>query len=90
MAEHLSSRVSPTFAAQLRAACAEARSLRDPDSLVTWRVYELPPGPYDRRATSALVFEHEWAVRRVREYPSDWRALDDAALLALSDRRGRV
>ena len=87
MAEHLSSSVSPTFAAQLRAAVERARLVHDADAHVTWRVYELPPIPYDRRAMPALIFEHEWAVRRVRHYPSDWRSLDDDALIALCGHR---
>jgi hypothetical protein len=49
-----------------------------------WRVYELPPLPFDRRNSSSLVFESDNAVRRVRNYPLDWRHLSDEELLALS------
>jgi hypothetical protein len=49
-----------------------------------WLVYELPPLPFDRRNTPSLVFENERAVRRVRDYPADWRNLSDDALLELS------
>jgi hypothetical protein len=51
---------------------------------VTWLVYELPPATFDRRGTSSLVFESEGAVRRVRDYPADWRNLSNEALYPLS------
>jgi hypothetical protein len=51
---------------------------------VLWLVYELPSSTYDRRTTASLVFETESLVRRVRDYPSNWRTLSDDALLALS------
>lgn len=50
----------------------------------TWLVYQLPPLPFDRRSTDSLVFENENVVRRVRNYPPDWRLLDDEKLFALS------
>jgi hypothetical protein len=49
-----------------------------------WLVYELPPGPFDRRTSPSLVFETETTVRRVRSYPPGWRDLSDADLFALS------
>jgi hypothetical protein len=49
-----------------------------------WRVYELAPPTLDRRTSPSLVFENEMTVRRVRQYPADWRTLNDAELLALS------
>jgi hypothetical protein len=49
-----------------------------------WLVYELPAMPFDRRSTPSLVFESDNAVRRVRDFPSDWRALTDEELFALS------
>ena len=49
-----------------------------------WRVYELPPASYDRRAANTLVFETYGVIRRVRNFPHDWRALPPVALLALS------
>ena len=51
---------------------------------VEWRVYELPPGVYDRRGSASLVFESSDAFRRVRAYPRDWRALDDERLFEVS------
>lgn len=49
-----------------------------------WLVYELLPA-YDRRGAS-LVFESENVVRRVRDYPGNWRELADADLLPLMER----
>jgi len=49
-----------------------------------WFVYELPPSPLDRRSSSSLVFESEGTVRRVRDYPGDWRSLSDEELFKLS------
>ena len=51
---------------------------------VSWLVYELPPQPFDRRSTPSLVFESEGAVRRVRDFPANWRTFGDAELFALS------
>jgi hypothetical protein len=51
---------------------------------VLWFVFELPPTPYDRRQSPSLVFESDATVRRVRNYPANWRTLTDAELLALS------
>ena len=51
---------------------------------VRWLVYELPPMPLDRRSTPSLVFESECAMRRVRDFPVNWRMLSDAELFALS------
>lgn len=51
---------------------------------VAWLVYELPPIPYDRRTTSSLIFENESVMRRVRNFPSGWRALTDDELFELS------
>jgi hypothetical protein len=49
-----------------------------------WLVYELTSA-YDRRGGS-LVFESENVVRRVRDYPENWRELPDEDLLPLMDR----
>lgn len=87
MAEHFPTSASPAFAAHLRAAARDARLLYDPDAHVTWRVYELAPAPTGRRHVPTLVFEHEFVVRRVQQYPVGWRALDDASLLALAWHR---
>ena len=46
-----------------------------------WNVYERPIGPDPR---PALVFEASDKVRVIRVYPSNWRALSDGDLFALS------
>ena len=51
-----------------------------------WIVSERPFSEYDRRSGSSLIFSSELAVRRVRDYPSDWFTLSDADLAALSWR----
>lgn len=51
---------------------------------VPWLVYELPAMPFDRRSSPSLVFESEHAVRRVRDFPNDWRSISDDELFALS------
>ena len=51
-----------------------------------WSVTEQPFSEYDRRRGSSLIFSSELAVRRVRDYPSDWFTLSDTALAALSWR----
>ena len=51
---------------------------------VAWLVYEMPADRLDRRSSSSLVFESDDAMRRVRNYPADWRESSDEALLALS------
>ena len=38
----------------------------------------------EHRAGPSLVFESETAVRRVRDFPADWRKLSDDDLFALS------
>ena len=49
-----------------------------------WLVSEQPFSEYDRRSGFSLIFASELAVRRVRDYPSDWFTLPDAELAALS------
>jgi hypothetical protein len=51
-----------------------------------WLVSERPFSEYDRRSGYSLIFSSELAVRRVRNYPSDWFTLSDADLAALSWR----
>jgi len=51
-----------------------------------WNVYEQAFGDYDRRSGMSLIFASEAAVRRVRDFPSDWMELSDEELLALSWR----
>ena len=50
-----------------------------------WWVYEFAPA-FDRRRGPVLVFESDSIVRTVRTFPSEWRALSDQELLALSER----
>lgn len=52
-----------------------------------WRVYELESGPYDRRSGRSLIFESDGVLRRVRDYPANWRELSDAQLMEVSWRR---
>lgn len=49
-----------------------------------WRVYEQAFSGYDRRTGTSLIFASEAAVRRVRDFPSDWLTLSDEELLSLS------
>ena len=51
-----------------------------------WLVSERPFSEYDRRSGASLIFSSELAVRRVRDYPSDWFTLSNADLAALSWR----
>ena len=51
-----------------------------------WLVSEQPFSEYDRRRGYSLIFASELAVRRVRDYPSDWFTLSDPELAALSWR----
>ena len=51
---------------------------------VKWRAFERPFSDYDRRTGVSLIFASESAVRRVRDYPSNWRALTDKELETLS------
>jgi hypothetical protein len=51
---------------------------------VAWLVYERPAQVFDRRNSPSLVFESDGVVRRVRDFPADWRALSDADLWMLS------
>jgi hypothetical protein len=50
---------------------------------IAWSV-RLIVNRYDRRATPDLVFESDAVVRRVRNYPANWRALSDEALFLVS------
>ncbi|MFL5612452.1 MAG: hypothetical protein ACJ796_02190 [Gemmatimonadaceae bacterium] len=50
---------------------------------VVWLVYELAL-PFDRRSTPSLIFENEQVMRRIRNYPANWRTLSDEDLFALS------
>ncbi len=66
-----------------------ATRLRDEGRHITidgdlWVVYERPPEQLDRRQSPSLVFECRTAIRRVRDYPPDWRELGDDELARLS------
>ena len=58
------------------------------DGLVEWVVVEADaaavPGAH---GSHCLVFTRPDCIRRVWDYPADWRALDPAGLAALSWRR---
>ena len=66
-------------------AVANARTIETGEG--EWRVYELECGQYDRRAGPSLIFESDGVLRRVRDYPSDWRELSDAELMQVSWHR---
>lgn len=52
---------------------------------VRWRVYEesgaVVPGA---RGSACLVFDSDAVIRRVWNYPTEWRALSAAELIAIS------
>lgn len=49
-----------------------------------WHVSERPFSEYDRRRGHSLIFTSDLAVRRVRDYPTDWYDLSEQALAELS------
>ncbi len=49
-----------------------------------WRVYEQVVGDYDRRSGRSLIFNGDFAVRRVRNFPENWNELSDQDLMELS------
>jgi hypothetical protein len=72
---------------EVESSADRARVRRFTDDLgQTWFVSERPFSEYDRRTGSSLIFSSELAVRRVRDYPSDWFTLSDSDLAALSWR----
>ncbi len=68
----------------LRFRAARARALLNARRLSVpsgqFIVYELPPSEYDRRQTNSLIFESASIMRRVRDYPPNWRDLRDPEL----------
>jgi hypothetical protein len=66
---------------KLQSASAPVRIIRTMEG--DWRVYERA-SVYDRRIKPDLVFESDGVIRRVREYPSNWAELSDAALMSVS------
>ena len=57
------------------------------DTGMTWLVSEQRFSEYDRRSGYSLIFSSELAVRRVRNYPSDWDTMSVSELEALSWRK---
>ena len=51
-----------------------------------WSVYEQPFADYDRRRGISLIFASDAAMRRVRDYPDNWRTLSDTELASMSWR----
>lgn len=68
-----------------RIARHDARVIRYQGTI--WVVYAQRIGPYDRRSRPHLFFESDAVVRRVRDYPDDWRALSEEELGRVSERR---
>jgi hypothetical protein len=52
-----------------------------------WQVREVGPPAYDRRASASLIFYTDEVMRRVRQFPPNWRELSDEELYALSMAR---
>ena len=50
---------------------------------IRWCVYEVPATAMDRRSTPSLVFETDDVVRRIRNYPPEWRDLTEEDLVRL-------
>lgn len=59
------------------------RTIVDQEGRV-WLVREMRSPSYDRRDSASLVFLTDEVMRRVRDYPAEWRTLSDEALYALS------
>ena len=72
----------------VRAAKRDARPLTTDG--VSWLVYELPPTVMDRRSSPSLIFENVHIVRRIRNYPPDWRQCSDEELGRLMDAPGPI
>jgi hypothetical protein len=49
-----------------------------------WMVREAAWGGPGGRGQTCLIFENDAVVRRVREFPADWRTCSDEALYSLS------
>ena len=74
---------TPNEAASADAAVEREREFVDVDG-TRWRVKEMAFSLYDRRRGASLIFWSDGAVRRVRDYPTDWHALSDEELALLS------
>lgn len=58
------------------------------DEWFDWTVREVKAdGVPGARGSRCLLFTRENCIRRVWDFPADWRALDEAGLAALSGRR---
>lgn len=53
---------------------------------LSWRVFEVAY-EFDRRTGRSLMFEHEGAWRRVRNYPENWLELSEDELTLLLTAR---
>ena len=62
---------------------SEPRNFRDVEGRA-WQVFELRRRGLDGEPVMLLVFESPAAIRCVRHYPADWRALPAEKLEALS------
>lgn len=62
---------------------SDGRVVRDSSGGI-WSVNELSDRLDPTRTRWSLVFSGDAAIRRVREYPGNWRELSDSALIALS------
>lgn len=49
-----------------------------------WVVYEQAFSDYDRRSGRSLIFNSDFAVRRVRNFPENWMQLSELDLIELS------
>ena len=75
--------MSPPDGFELSSRPHERRVLAEND---VWCVYELQPTRYSPNRAGCLVFESTKVVRRVRDYPPNWRDLCDADLILLKER----
>ncbi|HEY4218995.1 MAG TPA: hypothetical protein VGM67_17760 [Gemmatimonadaceae bacterium] len=49
-----------------------------------WHVRETRYSPADRRTGTCLIFDAESVIRRVRNFPPNWRTLPDDELYSIS------
>ena len=65
----------------VRNARRSARRIQSADG--EWLIFELLTSPLDPRGALALIFESDFAMRILCNYPRDWSSLSDGQLLAL-------
>ena len=58
------------------------RIIREADGR-EWLVREIT-NVYDRRSSTALIFERPEVIRKVRTFSASWRTMSDEELIALS------